>query len=1156
MNKLLKPKSIKSYLDLLPKIPMVMRITVVLLFCILFQSHAEKLHSQSAKISLNLQNATVEEILNTIEENSEYSFLYNSKLVDVDRKASVSAKDKTINAVLSELFDHSDVQYRVEDKQIVLSNKDTSFANDQQTKKITGSVNDLTGLSVIGASVMVKGTTEGTITDIDGKFTLEVAPDAVIEISYVGYVTQTIQVNGKTSFIIELREDTQKLDEVVVIGYGTQKKVNLTGAITSVKAETLENMPTNNLSNALAGRAPGVTVSGSSGMAGASSSIRMRGSFGEPLYVINNVIKDKSDFDALDPNEVDNISFLKDAASASIYGSKAGNGVVLVTTKSGNKGQKPVFEYKGSYSVSNTTRPLQDYSATDELIYANRVQQTKGFEPIFGSDIFEYFQDKSYNVNDYIWQNPTAKQHNISVNGGSDKIQYFMMMGYQDQEGSYKNLDYKRYNFRSDVTANITKRFSVNVNLSGNQRNYDRFYWPFDDVNNFSVPDFYRANFNWTRLYPFFVDESGNPSNNTNDHPVIATAARNPIQIITGDSYQKQMTRTIDGQFRLNLDLSDFVKGLKTSLMAQYTASDFNHKALVLHNKSYRFQSASSTNKFIPAPIDPNNYNMHNLGSAYEKIEEKMEQSGRYQLNWFVNYDRTFGNNTISGLLLYEQAEGLGKKNNGRAEDFLSSSVDQIFATSSDTERRYFNGSEWENARQSIVGRFNYSYASKYIAEFSFRYDGNYKFAPDCRWGFFPSGSAAWRISEENFIKDIEWLSNLKIRASYGSTGDDNQWNGDEIMAFQWREYYKNGDGYVFGDNLNNALSIGNTYNPLISWAKLEVWDIGVDFGFLGNRLSGEIDYFYKYKSDILGSRISSVPGTYGASMAPENYAEQEWNGVDLSLRWSDRIGDVNYTVYGNMGYVKDKWLKWDETEGLEEWRSRIGRPNDRLQGYVSKGIIRTQDELDALPDNFTQFGRKPILGTILFEDIRGENYSEGPDGKIDNNDYTFISDNGIPRINYGLGFNIEWKNFVLDAHFQGVGAYDRLVSTKGDNSVFQVGEKPYFELWTGDNVWTPENPDAKYPRVSGEWMQPEYGGGHSTFWLRNGAYMRLKNLNIAYTLPRHWLTSIGVNRVQLFINGTNLFSLSAFDEHDPEQESLDSYPLMRTFTGGLSVNF
>ena len=256
------------------------------------------------------------------------------------------------------------------------------------------------------------------------------------------------------------------------------------------------------------------------------------------------------------------------------------------------------------------------------------------------------------------------------------------------------------------------------------------------------------------------------------------------------------------------------------------------------------------------------------------------------------------------------------------------------------------------------------------------------------------------------------------------------------------------------------------------------------------------------------------------------------------------------------MGYVKDKWLKWDETEGLEEWRSRIGRPNDRLQGYVSKGIIRTQDELDALPDNFTQFGRKPILGTILFEDIRGENYSEGPDGKIDNNDYTFISDNGIPRINYGLGFNIEWKNFVLDAHFQGVGAYDRLVSTKGDNSVFQVGEKPYFELWTGDNVWTPENPDAKYPRVSGEWMQPEYGGGHSTFWLRNGAYMRLKNLNIAYTLPRHWLTSIGVNRVQLFINGTNLFSLSAFDEHDPEQESLDSYPLMRTFTGGLSVNF
>lgn len=1130
----------------------VMRITTFFLFLCVFASFAANTSSQNAKVNISGSNMTVGNFIDQIEKQTDYLFVYSKSEVNVNESIAVKNGNKSVAQYLSEAFAATDVKYAFENDYIILT-KNASPSVSQQDKNITGIVTDSRGETIIGANVIVKGSSNGTITDLEGKFAISAPNGAILQVSYIGYLTKEMPVGNKSVINIVLTEDSQALDEVVVVGYGTQKKVNLTGAIVSVKTEDLENIPSSNLSNSLAGRAPGVTVTNTSGMAGASSKIRMRGSFGEPLFVINNIIKSKADFDALDPNEVQSINFLKDAASASVYGSKAGNGVVLVTTKAG-KLQKPEFQYKGIVSTAETTRPLQDYSATDELIWANRVSETKGLNPVYGQEAFDYFKDKSYNVNDYVWQNPSSRQHNISVNGGNEAITYYMMLGYHDEDGSYKNLEYKKYNFRSDITANISKRFKVNLNLSGNQRQYDRFYWPYDKVDNFNVPDFYRTTFNWSRLYPFYVDDKGNPTNDVNANPVTA-GSWHPVDMVLGNRYQKITQRTLDGILKFDLDLGQFVDGLSTSVLAQYTAYDNNQKAFITHNKSYRFQSASATNKFVPGPVDPNNMVLHNLSSNYEGIREYVTLDNSYQLNWFLKYDKIFGKHAVSGLAVYEQSETNGKNLSGSAEELMTSSIDQIFATSSDTQRRYFSGNEYQSARQSWVGRFNYSYADKYIAEFSFRYDGNYKFAPSERWGFFPSASLAWRISEESFLKKVSWLSNLKLRGSFGSTGDDNNWDGEAIAAFQWREFYKNGSGYIFGNNLSNGLAIGNTPNPYISWAKLEVYNIGLDYGMLDNRLSGELDYFYKNKNHILKARNMVIPGTYGAGLSNENYAEQEWNGVEFNIKWSDSFKDLKYTVYGNLGYVKDNWVKLDEPVGLEAWRSAIGKPNNRIQGYIAEGLIRTQEQLDALPAGFTQFGRKPILGTILFKDIRGANYQEGADGKIDGNDFTNLSDLGTPRINYGFGLNLEWKGIALDAHFQGVGAYDRMLSTKNGSGVFQVGEKPYFELWTGNNVWTPENPGAKYPRVSGFW-QEEYGAAGSTYWLRNGAYMRLKNLNLAYSLPSKWFSKIGVSKVQVFANGTNLFAISGIDEHDPEQEALDSYPLMRTYTAGLSVNF
>lgn len=1163
MKNLLNQKRFRSNANLFLKIPMFMRIAMLLLFCILFQSKADILYSQSATVTLDLTNTTVENVLNTIEENSEFYFLYNSKLINVDRKVTVKAHAKSIESVLNAMFANTDVQYKVSDKQIILSLKKTGNTEIQQDKKLTGIVKDVKGEPVIGASIVIKGTTIGTVSDIDGNFTIDAPEGATLQISYIGYNSTEVKTTGKTTLAIQLEENTKALDEVVVIGYGTQKKVNLTGSIASVNTKEIENIPTSNLSNTLAGRAPGVTIVNNSGFAGASSSIRVRGSFGEPLYVINNIIRDKTAFDALDPNEVETINILKDAASASIYGSKAGNGVVLVTTKKGSI-QKPMFQYKGSYTAASTTRPMQDFSATDELrflnsaaAYQNSIQATPtpGFKAPYGQEYFDYFQDKSYNINDLIWQNPWNQEHNVSVNGGNDKIIYYMMLGYHGEEGSYQNTDYNRFNFRSDITANISKAFKVNFNVSGNERDYNRFYWPYDwDAESMTLSDFYRTTFNQSRLRPWYVDEKGNPSEQRTAYPV-AMGGSHFGELVNGDSYEKTKARNIEAILRFDLDLSKYVDGLSTAVIGQYNFGNKNRKRFATHNKSYVFQSGSIDNIFIPGPVNPDKVNMHNLGNTYENIQENVWMDQSYQFNWMLNYVKSFGKHQLNGMLAYEISASEGKYLTGLAENLLTSSIDQIFVTSNDITRRNFNGNESENARLSWVGRFNYNYDDRYIAEFSFREDGNAKFGPNHRWGFFPSVSLGWRLSNESFMH-ADWLSNLKIRGSYGTTGDDGDTSASDgvLAAFGWRNKFNSAGGYMFGDSYYQGIAIGAVPNPYLTWATLKVYDAGVDYGFLNNSLVGEIDFFHKKKTDILQQRVASLPDTYGRSKAAENYAEQTWTGFEVSMRYNNRIQAVDYTVHANLGYVKDEWTQYDEAENLPEWKSRIGHPNGYIKGYVADDIIRTQAQLDALPDGFTQFGKKPRLGQILYKDIRSANEVAGPDGKVDSNDWDYLSRKADPRINYGFGFNLKWKGFSIDALFQGVGAYDRIIKTNNGDGVFQVDNRPYFGIWAGD-VWTPENPDAKYPAATGEWSE-DYGAAGSSFWLRNGAYLRLKNLNIAYTLPQQWYKKWGLNQVQIFGNGTNLFSISGMDEYDPEQEKMDSYPIMRTFTVGLNINF
>lgn len=1184
MNKHVKKKRISLRNSLHTRFSKTMKL-VLFLSLLNSQIIAADISAQSVNVKLSLRSPTVAEVVQKLHQQTNYEFAYDADILHHRLKSvSVDVKNEHIETVLAKIFGDSGINYKVMNNRIFLkkSTKEEFFVEFEKSvlqqqpvgKNISGTIVDANGEPIIGANIVEIGTvSNGTVTDYDGVFSLHVAENATIRISYIGYLDQEISTVGKTSFEIVLKEDTKTLDEVVVVGYGTQKKVNLTGAITAIKTEELSNISTSNLSNTLAGRAPGVTIVGNSGMIGASSTINMRGGFGEPLFVIDGIVRDKEAFDALEANEVENLSFLKDAATASIYGTQAGNGVVLITTKTGTK-QKPMFDYQFSYTFMAPTMKLMSdrTTAIDELIYQNRVAEFLGKKKPNSDKEFAYFKDKNYNVNDYIWRTPWNQKHSLSVSGGSDKITYYALASYIGEEGSYINLDNKKFNLRSNITAEITKSIKLNLNISGNQQNQNRFYWPFSGDDEYTVGDLYRCTFNWPKTYPFYLYEDGTPANEVTDYPVQTPMgswqAWSVIDQVIGNRYIRTRKRETNAILSMDIDLAAILPGLSTKIVGNYISNDYMRKKFLTYQKNYVWAPKNADdNRFIPAPPDPNKTNTFTFSQNQEFLSYNTQTLWSEQINWFLNYNNRFGKHGISATTVFEQASNGGEYIFAKGEDPLTS-YDQMFVYSIDSERRWGNAYEKIGGRLSWIGRFNYNYNQKYIAEFSFRYDGNTLFPKEKRWGFFPSISAAWRISEELFMdQSNNWLDNLKLRASYGTTGNDLDIDNEEIKPFSFINVYESDNSYIFGDNLNLGIRPGATPNPLLTWSTSKTYNLGVDYGILKNRLSGAFEAFYRKETNILGTRIVTIPDTYGQSLAPENYAARSWRGFEFNLLWRDKAlnGKIDYSVYGNIGYSKDQWDAIDQTAlyskgGNLESLSAIGKPLNRLVGFKTVGMIRTQEQLDELlKKGFKQWGRDPYLGGLYFEDIRGDGYSPGPDGKIDANDIQLLSENAAPRINYGFGGSVTWKGITVDAHFQGVGMYDRMISNlgKGYGGIRQYGGsiRPYYPIWA-DDVWTPEAPNAKYPRpVGSRWY--ESGTGNQSFWIRNGAYLRLKNLNIGYALPKRWLSNLKLSSSQIFFNGTNLFFLSAMKEfHDPEQDCYDSYPLMKSFTFGMNVKF
>lgn len=1052
---------------------------------------------------------------------------------------------------------------------LLLTTVGTAFAQSTDVIEVRGRVTDEGSGPIPAATVTVQGSSNGVQTDVNGKFILKnVKPGDMIKIAYLGYVTQVVP--AKKDMQIVLKESKNDLDEVVVLGYGSQKKANITGAVSSINMNKVNNVPVTNLSNALAGRAAGVTVTNTSGLAGATSDIRIRGTFGSPLIVIDGIIKTKADFDALDANEIDQMSILKDAATASVYGSQAGNGVVVVTTKKGSN-QAPVFNFQTSYTTARPTQTLLSdlTTPTDELTYQNRVAAFNGNTLPNGQREFDYFKDKNYNVNDWIWRNPSTQKYLFSVNGGGERVSYYTQASYTGEKGSYENLDYGKFNLRSNVTAKLSNAITLNLNIGAAQQNHDRFYWPFSGDDDYDVGDFYRVTFNWPKLYPFYTEKDGTPADHVTEYPVQTPMgswqAWNVIDQVMGERYIRSKKRQLNSILTMDIKLDEFVKGLSAKVVGNYEANDFLRKWYMTFQKNYAFISKDpGGNRFIPGAPDPNNTNTFNFSQAAPFLRYRTENAWKYQLNAYLAYNRTFGKHTIDALAVWEQTEKHLYNVLAQGSSPLTS-YDQMFVYSADEANRTGSAAEELGASRAWVGKLNYNFDNRYLVDFSFRYDGSTLFSQKNRWGFFPSVSLAWRVSQEGFFKKaVSWVDDLKLRVSYGTTGNLVDVNDRDLAAFTYTPTFGNSGSYIFGDKLYTTIAPGATPIPNVTWATIENANIGLDFDILNHRLSGSFEVFRNKMKDILGRRTVTLPDSYGQTLAAENYAQRSFRGSELTLNWKGMFStEVSYGVYGNIGYAVDRWDILDQGAdylpgGNRYWQSAIGQPADRLFGFKAKGIIRTQAELDQLiSSGYKTFGRTPYLGAIIYEDVRGDNYTPGADGKIDDNDIQLLSNNNKPRINFGLGFNVSWKGFTIDTHFQGVGGYDRMISNLEGGGMRQHGGsfRTYYPIWAG-NVWTPENPEGEYPRVVGNnWA--ESGATSSTFWIRNGAYLRLRNLNIAYNLPQTWLKTVKLAGAQLFVNGTNLLTFSAMKEfQDPEQKYYDSFPVMKTFTLGLNVKF
>ena len=1019
-----------------------------------------------------------------------------------------------------------------------------------QNRELAGRVVDESGAAVAGASVRVTTVNTGTVTDSDGRFRLSVPRNARLEVSFIGYETVEVAVDAAMTFCnVVLKESNDLLEDVVVVGYGTAKKATLTGAISAIAADDLVVTKNQNAQNMLTGKVPGVRVIQKTSEPGEfNNQFDIRG-FGSPLIVIDGV--PRSDMERMDPNEIESITVLKDA-SAAIYGLRAANGVVLITTKRGERNRTKV-EYNMYYGIQTPAEILKPVDAIGRMTLFNE----RGMRDL-SNPTKKYTQEQidAFVRGDRVstdWYAAIMRErapqhsHNVSVSGGGEKVDYFVSFGYMDQKGFFKTneMDYNRYNLRSNINAQVTRDLRLSVKMSGmldERTGYIKDSWEI-----------------FKNLWRSAPDQTIYANNQEPYYQAPESADDNPMALINTDATgfkkrgNKSFRSSVEGEYSV-----PWVKGLSLKAMFSY---DTRISDNTTYQKSYSFytyneaaDSYSGTARLAPSKLE----------RVYNNAWSTLWQGS-------INYDNTFcRNHHLGALLLFEEAHSVG--DNITASRNMTIDLPYLFAgEAADQIGTASPGGISENASQGLVGRLNYDYASKYLVEFAFRYDGSSKFPADHRWGFFPSVSAGWRISEESFVKNnASWIDNLKLRFSYGKMGDDGAADYQFVSGYDYPNTAGGSNnnypaGYLFGGSFTNALGFRSVANPNITWYTVKTLNLGLDGDFWKGKLGFTFEIFKRDREGLLASRMVTLPGTFGSTMPQENLNSDRTKGLEIELRHHNRVGEFQYGITGQLSLTRGMRLYYETNpagNSYDYWRNRtLNRYNDIWFGYGAAGRYTNFDQIH----NSYYAGATTVPGDYIYEDWNGDGVIDDMDrhpiATTTNPGSSWQDKNNYPLMNFGFNLSASWRGIDLSMLFQGAAmAYVAYGEQLGAPLQFNGNALEMFM-----DRWHPADPDA-YPFdpatkwVSGYWA---YGAttadDNSEFKIQNGRYLRLKSLELGYTFPKKWLAKLGVKSLRVYFNAYNLWTITGVKGVDPEKPANQygyMYPLNKTYNFGANLTF
>jgi TonB-linked SusC/RagA family outer membrane protein len=992
-----------------------------------------------------------------------------------------------------------------------------SPVNAQTKEQIKGMIRNDKGEPVSGVTIQEKGVQNGTVSGEDGRFTITVSSNkSMLTISHTGFVPVEIRIGNNHSLDITITPEGKALNEVVVVGYGSQKKATLTGAVASVKGTDISQSSSANVSNAIAGRVPGVIANNRSGRPGDDAStllIRGFNSFGggtSPLIVVDG-IPDR-DFSRINPADIENITVLKDA-SAAIYGVRSANGVILVTTKRGKTGN-PGIQYDGSYSIQQLTRLPEIVNAWQYMTYYNEINPNTYAQ----ADIDKY---KAGNDPDYIstdWMNEVFRKnapqtaHSLSVSGGTENVKYYFSGQYLDQASNFNNSTehYKQFNIRSNIDARISKNLKVNLDIAA--RNENRRY-PTTGVS--SILHETRS------LYPFIPVRWPDGSLSAG-----VANGRNPVILVTdAPGYDKIKNYIINPQAGFDWQLPFITQGLSVS---GYASFDLNLRTEKIFNKPW---DAYSYNKTTGA------YTNQKSSTAITSItqDDQLTNANTYFIK--MAYDRQFGRHGINAFAGYEQTSSNYAQTYAFRNNLLSDQIDQIFTGSA--EGQLATGASAQDGRASYLGRVAYNFDSKYLAELSFRYNGSFNFPTDNRWGLFPAVSAGWRISEEKFFRDnIHFINQLKLRGSWGKMGSDAVAQYLFLTRYQLvtnKNYYT-----YFGDDyaLASALTLSSTPNTNITWEQQDTKNIGLDASFLDNKLNIGIDYFRYLRKDILAQRSASIPLYSGMGLPAENIGKSLNRGVDLSVLYNNHADALSYSIGANLTYAKSKVLFRDEAANVPEWQKSEGHPIDSWLVYETKGVYHTQKEVD---ESVHLPGADP--GDLWIKDVDGN-------GTITSNDKVRKFESATPKMVYGITLGAAYKGFAINMLFSGQAMAKQLILSQMQGSLIAPPQ------WLYDGRWTAENPISQYPKAFNS--NDSYNSIYADFWLKSAAFLRLKTFEISYNIPSKVYSRLGITNFRVYASGYNLLSFDHMKQYGIDAETNNitgvNYPQTRMFRFGINI--